>query len=80
MLIQVRKNWSLLLLFLIISMLLIVFNRETDYVNWSLSIIPLAGFHAAAYFFPTNRTFPAVMHWIIFGFAIYVNYLHTQYY
>ena len=80
MLIQVRKNWSLLLIFLIISMLLIVLNRENDYVNWSLSIIPLAGFHAAAYFFPTNRTFPAVMHWIIFGFAIYVNYLHTQYY
>lgn len=76
MLIQGRKNWSLLLLFLIMSLLIIVINGgENNYVNWALSVMPLAAFHAAAYYYPLNRWFPRVMHWVIFAFAIYVNYI-----
>ncbi|HTE25663.1 DUF6427 family protein [Flavitalea sp.] len=75
MLIQGRKNWSLLLLFLIMSLLIIVVNGgENNYVNWALSVMPLAAFHAAAYYYPINKWFPVVMHWMIFAFAIYVNY------
>jgi hypothetical protein len=75
MLIQGRKNWSLLLLFLIMSLLIIVVNGgENNYVSWALSVMPLAAFHAAAYYYPLNKLFPLVMHWVIFAFAIYVNY------
>ncbi|RYY27738.1 MAG: hypothetical protein EOO04_09235 [Chitinophagaceae bacterium] len=75
MLIQGRKNWSLLLLFLIMSMLIIVVNGgENNYVNWALSIMPLAAFHAAAYYYPQKKLFPVIMHYIIFAFALYVNY------
>jgi hypothetical protein len=75
MLIQGRKNWSLLLLFLIMSLLIIVVNGgENNYVNWALTVMPLAAFHAAAYYYPTHRWFSTVMHWVIFSFAIYVNY------
>ena len=75
MLIQGRKNWSLLLLFLIMSLLIIVVNSgENNYVSWALSVMPLAAFHAAAYYYPVKKWFPLVMHWVIFAFAIYVNY------
>lgn len=74
MFIQVRKSWSLLLVCLLISMLIILINGGTNYVNWSLCIVPLAVFHGAAYFYPQSRLFPAIMHWIIFGYALYVNY------
>lgn len=75
MLIQGRKNWSLLLLFLIMSLLIIVVNGgENNYVNWALSVMPLAAFHAAAYYYPQQKLFPLVTHWVIFAFAIYVNY------
>ncbi|MHA4846638.1 DUF6427 family protein [Flavitalea antarctica] len=75
MLIQGRKNWSLLLLFLIMSLLIIVVNGgENNYVNWALSVMPLAAFHAAAYYYPVNKWFPLTMHWVIFAFAVYVNY------
>jgi hypothetical protein len=75
MLIQGRKNWSLLLLFLIMSLLIIVVNGgENNYVNWALSVMPLAAFHAAAYYYPAKKLFPVVMHWVIFAFAIFVNY------
>lgn len=75
MLIQVRKTWSLLLIFLIISLLVIVLSQENNYVNWMLSVVPLTAFHAAAYFYPLNKLFPSVLHWITFAYALYINYL-----
>ncbi len=76
MLIQVRKNWSLLLLFLIISTFIILVNGGENYENWLLCAIPLAAFHAAAYYYPPNKIFPLVLHWNIFAYAIYLNYWH----
>lgn len=76
MLIQVRKNWSLLLLFLIVSSFIILVNGGNNYVNWLLCAVPLAAFHAAAYFYPANKIFPLVLHWNIFAYAIYLNYWH----
>ncbi|MBO9567045.1 MAG: hypothetical protein J7621_30005 [Niastella sp.] len=74
MLIQVRKSWSLLLVFLIVSMLIIMANGGNNYVNWLLCAVPLTAFHAAAYFYPHGRVFPLVLHWIIFGWAVYIGY------
>lgn len=74
MLIQVRKSWSLLLVFLIVSMLIIVANGGNNYVNWLLCAVPLTAFHAAAYFYPRRQLFPQVLHWLIFGWAIYIGY------
>lgn len=74
MLIQVRKNWSLLLLFLIVATFIILVNGGNNYANWLLCTVPMAVFHAALYFYPNSRTFPLVIHWNIFAYAIYVNY------
>ena len=74
MLIQVRKNWSLLLLFLIVSTLIILVNGGNNYLNWMLCAAPLSAFHAAAYFYPSNNIFPLVLHWNVFAYAIYLNY------
>jgi hypothetical protein len=74
MMIQVRKSWSLLLVFLIVSMLIIMANGGNNYVNWLLCAVPLAAFHAAAYFYPQGKILPQALHWIIFGYAIYVGY------
>jgi hypothetical protein len=74
MFIQVRKGWSLLLLFLIISTLIILVNGGDNYVNWLLCAVPLTAFHAATYYFPPGRIFPPLLHWILFIYAIYVNY------
>jgi hypothetical protein len=74
MFIQVRKSWSLLLVCLVTSTLIILINGGTNYVNWSLCVVPLAVFHGAAYFYPQGKLFPSIMHWLIFGYAMYVNY------
>lgn len=74
MFIQVRKGWSLLLLYLIVSTLIIMVNDGNNYVNWLLCAVPLTAFHAAAYYFLPGRIFPSLIHWMLFGYAIYVNY------
>ncbi len=74
MLIQVRKAWSLVLIYLILGIVIITVNGGNDYANWVLCIIPLAAFHSAAYFYPPNQTFSSVLHYIGFAYALYVNY------
>lgn len=75
MLIQVRKCWSLVLSILIVGLLIILVNPGNNYQHWFLSTIPLASFHAAAYYFPQKKMFPLILHWLVFGFAVLVNYL-----
>ena len=75
MLIQIRKGWSLLLLFLIMSILIILVNGGVNYVNWVFALMPLAAFHAAAYFYPERRkTLSLALHWITFVYAMYLAY------
>jgi len=74
MLIQIRKGWSLLLLFLIMSMFIILVNGGVNYVNWMFGLMPLAAFHAATYFYPNKSIFPVVLHWLIFAYAMYLGY------
>ncbi|GAO44920.1 hypothetical protein FPE01S_04_01630 [Flavihumibacter petaseus NBRC 106054] len=74
MLIQVRKCWSLVLVVLLVGLLIILVNPGDNYQHWFLSSIPLTSFHAATYYYPQKRTFPLVLHWVIFAFAIAANY------
>jgi len=74
MLIQVRKSWSLLLMLLIVSVLIILVNPGTNYLHWLPVVVPLAAFHAAAYYYPSGKWFPVLMHWVIFAFVIMLNY------
>jgi hypothetical protein len=74
MLIQIRKVWSLFLLFLIMSIFIILVNGGVNYVNWVFGLMPLACFHAATYYYPDKRIFPLVLHWITFAYAIYLCY------
>ena len=74
MLIQIRKGWSLLLLLLIISTFIILVNGGNNYVNWIFCLVPISAFHAAAYFYPANKTLPLVLHWVTFAYAIFIGY------
>jgi hypothetical protein len=74
MLIQVRKSWSLMLIFLIISLVMIIVNEGNRYVSWLCSIVPLSAFHAAAYYYIDNKLLSRVMFWLVFGYAMYLNY------
>jgi hypothetical protein len=75
MYIHVRKSWSLLLLYLIMAMLIIMADGGSNYVSWMLCAVPITAFHAAMYFYIGSRRLPTILHWAIFGYAIYLNYV-----
>jgi len=74
MLIQTRKSWSLLLVLLMVSVIIILVNPGANYLHWLPVIVPLCVFHAAAYYYPGGRWFPLLLHWMVFVFAIALNY------
>jgi hypothetical protein len=74
MLIQVRKAWSLLLLYLMVSALTIFVNPDDTYQSWLLMAIPFTAFHSAVYFYPHQRLFPNILHWLTFSFVIILLY------
>jgi hypothetical protein len=75
MLIQVRKSWSLSLLFLLVAIFVILINHADSYENWIVTAMPFAAFHAAAYYYAPNKTLPLVLHWVTFVFIILINYV-----
>jgi hypothetical protein len=78
MLIQVRKSWSLLLVLLIACVMPILFNPGNNYVHWISAVLPLACFQAAAYYYPTGKWFPLLLHWVIFSFVVLMNYANFR--
>ncbi len=64
MLINVRKGWSLLLLYLFAALLLPFVNTSDTFENWVMAMVPLAAFHGCAYLYSTWRTFPYILFWI----------------
>ncbi|MEJ7735901.1 MAG: DUF6427 family protein [Chitinophagaceae bacterium] len=74
MMINIRKAWSLMLLFLIVSLFVLVLNSGKDHLNWMLVLIPLSTFHSAMYFYLPSRWLALLFHWVSFIFSIVVNY------
>jgi hypothetical protein len=74
-LIQIRKSWSLLLLFLMVAVIIILINEVNSYENWIIMAVPFAAFHAAAYYYPVRKTGPLILHWVIVAYIMVMNYM-----
>ncbi len=74
MLIQVRKGWSLLLLFLLGSMFIPFVNGGESLENWVLVAIPFAAFHACTYLYAGLRVLPLLLFWATVAFIIGFQY------
>ena len=74
MMINVRKGWSLLLLFLLAALLLPFVNTTGTFENWVMAMLPMASFHACTYLYATWKPFPAILFWITAGFIVAYQY------
>lgn len=75
MLIQVRKSWSLLLLYLLTSLMVPFINSTSTFTYWILSAVPFAAFHANTFFYPQKKLLPYVLHWAMVIFILILNYV-----
>lgn len=75
MLINIRKGWSLLLLYLFAALLLPFVNTSGTFENWVMAMVPMAAFHGYSYLYSGWRVFPLLFFWLtlafIFGYQYY---------
>jgi hypothetical protein len=74
MLINVRKGWSLLLLYIMGAIFVPFVNSPDTFENWVIVAIPFAAFHACAYLYPTFRIVPLLLFWFTVAFVIAYQY------
>ena len=74
MLIQVRKNWSILLLYLLLAFFVPFLNGDHTIHAWVLIAAPFALFHACTYFYPVRRAVPLLLFFVTVGYVLYVQF------
>lgn len=73
--VQVRKAWTLLFLYLIVALLIPFINSTDNFKYWILAVLPASAFVAAVFYYTRIRWVRMVLHVIMIGFIIYLQYL-----
>ena len=73
-LIQARKSWNLVFLYLLIAVFVPFVNATHTFEYWILCAIPLSAMMGAAFLYPTAKWFPSVLHWLLVAFVVFINY------
>ena len=73
-LVQVRKNWGLLLLYFVAALLIPFVSSVYNFQYWILAAVPVSAFVSYFFFYPTKKWFPLSIHWLMVGFIFYLSY------
>jgi len=73
-LIQARKSWNLVFLYLVVAVFIPFINATHTFEYWILSAVPLSALLGAAFLYPTKRTIPLVLHWVMVAFVVAISY------
>lgn len=65
LLIQQRKNWALLLLFVFIAAFLLFWKTSDAADSFALVVFPFSCFAAAAFVFPKKLLWPTILFWLV---------------
>jgi hypothetical protein len=74
MLIQVRKAWSIVLIYLLVAIFVPFVNTPNTFENWVMAAPPFAAFHACTYFYPLRKLFPLILFWVSVAFVLSYQY------
>ncbi len=73
-LVQARKSWNLIFLYLLIALFIPFINASHSFVYWILSAVPIAVIAAAGFLYPQKKGFPLILHWLMVAFVIAFSY------
>lgn len=73
-LIQARKSWNLVFLYLMVALFIPFVNATHTFDYWILCAVPLSAFSAAAFLYPSRGWFTFLLHWLMVGFVIAISY------
>lgn len=75
MLIQARKNWSILLLWVLVGLLIGFANGSGLFTNWIVAVAPFAAFHACAYYYPPRKWVSSFLFFAVVTFILVQQYV-----
>ncbi len=73
-LVQTRKSWNLVFLYLLVAVFVPFINDSHTFEYWILSAIPVSALAAGAFFYPEKRFVPVALHWIVLALVIITGY------
>ena len=74
--VQVRKNWGLMLLYLLIAVATPFFDSVHNIEYWLLALVPAAAFAGCAFYYPRIKWIAATLHWLLVAFVLYTQYFY----
>ncbi|MBS1496826.1 MAG: hypothetical protein JSU03_09110 [Bacteroidetes bacterium] len=72
--VQTRKSWQLIFLYLLVALLIPFLNATHSFSNWILIAVPVSLFTAGSFLYPDKKWFPQTMHWGMVAIAIAIGY------
>ncbi len=73
-LIQARKSWNLVFLYLLAAILVPFINATHTFDYWILCTVPISALMGAAFLYPGKKIIPLVLHWGMVALVIAINY------
>jgi len=77
LLVQSRKSWTNIYLFLIVSLIIPFLNYNSSLIFYLTAIISLSVIAAGAFHFPGRKWFPVAAHWSLFILSAIIGYYFT---
>lgn len=72
--VQTRKSWQLLFLYLTVTVFVPFVNTGLNFTYWILLTAPVAPIIAATFFYPQKKLLPQILHWSMFSVYIAVGF------
>ncbi len=72
-LVQIRKSWSLILLYSIVAVFVPFINATHTFEYWILAALPVSAYIGCAFLYPVKRWVPVTLHWLIAALAIIIS-------
>ncbi len=72
--VQTRKSWQLIYLYLLGGLLVPFVNSAGNFGNWILIAVPLSLLISSAFYYPDKKWFPRILHWVMVAIAVAIGY------
>ena len=74
LLVQSRKSWNLIYLYLLVAVFVPFLNAAHSFDYWILTAVPASAFAAAAFLFPEKKWFAFFIHWSLVALTVITGY------
>lgn len=72
--VQVRKSWQLVYLYLVVAALAPFLNGTNSFSSWILAAVPASLIASSAFFYPDKKWFPLMIHWGMVAISVAIAY------